>query len=119
MKLQMVTRGDGRQRCLRDVLAQGPCRDPEEEQGRAGHGWMGWQNQGGSGSCQGTGEAEQMGEAIWGGEGGMLPRKLKEAPDRETACSEQLRVLYSFSLFGFGWFCLFVCFLWFFGKREM
>lgn len=43
---------------------------------------MGQQNQGGSGSCQG------MGEAIWGGEVGMLPRKLKKAPGRETACSD-------------------------------
>lgn len=45
------------------------------------------------------GEAEQMGEAIWGGEEGMLPRKLKEAPGRETACSEQLRFLLFFVFF--------------------
>lgn len=101
MKLLMVTQGDGRQGCPRDVLAQGPSRDPEKGECRAGHGWMGWQNQGGSGSCQGMGEAEQMGEAIWGGEGGMLPRKLKEAPGRETACSEQLRFLYFFFFFFF------------------
>lgn len=40
-----------------------------------------------------------MGEAIWGGEVGMLPRKLKEAPGRETACSEQLRCLYIYRVF--------------------
>lgn len=52
----------------------------------------------------GRGRAEQMGEAIWGAEGGMLPRRLKEAPGRETACSEQLEFLYSFC----------VCVMWFF-----
>lgn len=90
-----------------DRGAQGPGTDPGKGESRAGHGWMGWQNQGGSGSCQGTGEAEQMGEAIWGGEGGMLPRRLKEAPGRETACSEQLRFLYSLSFF----FCWVFCFV--------